>query len=147
MKKIKYIIVSLIIAFSSFGCVTLQPQDVVNFVEPTVYFAATRVLEKSVSSEDVKEKAHIINLLSGAVLTTLDLGSPTPKQLEDSMTAILPDKPHWAQLVGDITEIYVSFYAKKPTDELNQKVYIQVIKRELKVYKKQLKLILNNGYF
>ena len=124
MNKIKYLLVALCALFSA-SCVTIQVRDAVNFVEPTVYFAASRVLEKSVSQEDVVEKAKIINLLSGAVLTTLDLGSPTPEQLEQSMLAILPNKPHWSELAGDITEIYVSFYAQKPTDEMNKKVYIR----------------------
>lgn len=152
MKYIIYLSTILGIAFTSTSCVTINPGQiisevqfgqVVNFIEPTVYFAASRVLEKSVSPEDLAEKAKIINLLSQAILTTLETGSPNPDQLEQAMIAILPDKLHWAQLVSDITEVYVAVYAKQPDASQNSNLYIIAVKdiakgliRATKVYMK-----------
>lgn len=137
MKCINYILITLAIAFTSTSCVTLKPREyvdsvqfsqLVNFIEPTVYFAANRVLDKSTSAEDLTEKATIIYTLSQAVLTTLETGSPTPNQLEEIMLNLLPDKPHWAELAEDITEVYVAFYAQELTEEQSKNLYVVAIK-------------------
>ena len=109
----KILIISLLFSLIV-SCATVRKgietaSDNSALITPTVALVTTVVFEKAVSTEDLADKAALVNKIADKILSAQFTAKPTQDEIEDLITANLPEKDHWEVLASYVAAYYAKY--------------------------------------